>query len=72
MHKCNRSPCAVWVENCELFSGGNIRELNINEQLSESRVDAEHRRQQTLPSSVSAYFIYFIFYQPSGLSLFCE
>jgi len=48
-------------KNCELLSGGNVRELNINEQLSELRVDAEHQRQQTLPSSVSAYFILFYF-----------
>ena len=32
----------VWVENCKLLSGGNLQELNINVQFSESRVDSEH------------------------------
>lgn len=33
MHKCKRSKCAVWAKDCELLSGENIRELNIDEQL---------------------------------------
>ena len=39
MQKCERSLCAVWVENCELLSGGTIQELNIDEQFSETRVE---------------------------------
>ena len=39
MHKCKRSQCVVWVENCELLSGGKVWELNIDEQFSETRVE---------------------------------
>ena len=56
----------VWVENCKLLSGGNVQELNINVQFSESRVDSEHWRQQTSPPNASAFYIYLFFTSHQG------
>ena len=39
MHECKRSQCAVWVKNSKLLTGGNVRELNIDEQFSKIRVE---------------------------------
>ena len=68
MHECERSQCIVWVENCELLSGGNIWQLNFNEQFFRDKSgkvntrDNKHRRQVQL-----AYFSSFFFFQPPGL-----
>ena len=65
MYKCNRSPCAVWVVNCELLSEETFESLCIiNEQFSKSRVDSEpegnkHHRQVHQPFLFIYLFIYF-------------
>ena len=39
MHEYEGSQCAVWVENCELLSEGDVQELNVDYQFSETRVE---------------------------------
>jgi len=47
----------------KIVSGGNIRELNIDEQFSETRVEKEHQRQQASPlSAVNHFFVLFIYF----------
>ena len=51
MQKCERSPCAVWVKNCELLSVGIIQELNVDEQFPRRERKSEHQRQEASPPS---------------------
>lgn len=65
MHECERSRYAFWTKNCEVFKGGNIWEINIDEQFSETRVESKHPRQQaSLPKAVGLFFmatqVYFV------------
>jgi len=49
-----------WVKNFELLSGGNVREVNINEQFSVTRVECEHQI-KTTNITTSAVGLLFIF-----------
>ena len=66
MHKCKRSQCAVWVEN----SVENIRELNIDEQFSETRVKKWTPKTTSIATKCSLTFLNFFF--TGHLDLLCD
>jgi len=59
--RVQKGPSVDWVENFELLSGGNVREVNINEQFSVTRVESEHQITTTnITTSVVGLFFFFI------------
>jgi len=62
MHEFKKVPVLIGAKNFELLSGGNVQEVNIDEQFSVTRVESEHQlRQQTSPTVQLAFFDFFVF-----------